>query len=409
MASVPKYPIKAASLDQLIGEPDNDPDAAGGFAASSPPVAMIGRRILHVCDSLQMGGAERVLIGLAAGLVARGARVTVACSVGGSLALEAERAGVDVRMLGTGLAKRRLDAAFADALTRLIVNEPPDLVHTHMYASTVAATLALQQSRIPLVVHEHSEAGWRNCEARRRAAVAYRRSAVVIAVSGAIRRRLVDVDGVASAKVRVIHNMLPRLPGRAGAVVGLPRPDGPLVGVVARLQPEKGVAVFVRAAARLAQSVPDAGYVVVGDGLQRGMLERLAADLGVAVTFLGFRPDGPALVGGLDLLVIPSLSEGTPLVLLEGAAAGVPVVATTVGGIPEQVSDGIEGLLVPPGDDRALADACRRILADRAFGARLAAAAADRLRQADPEAAVNAVADLYTHVLRAQPEPAETP
>jgi len=392
-----KIPINAANLDQLIDELENE-----------PPVVMIGRRILHVCDSLQIGGAERVLVGLAAGLVARGARVTVACSAGGSLALEAERAGVDVRMLGTGPVKRRFDAAFAGALAQLIVNEPPDLVHTHMYASTVAATLALQQSRIPLVVHEHSEAGWRDREARRSAAVAHRRSAVVIAVSGAIRRRLVDVDGVTPAKVRVLHNTLPRLPGRAGGVVGLPRPDGPLVGVVARLQPEKGVAVFVRAAARLAQSVPDAGYVVVGDGPQRGMLERLAADLGAAVTFLGFRPDGPALMGGLDLLVIPSLTEGTPLVLLEGAAAGVPLVATAVGGIPEQVRDGIEGVLVPPGDDRALADACRRILTDRAFGARLAAAAAERLGQADPEAAVNAVADLYAQALRAQPVPAET-
>ena len=368
---------------------------------------MIGRRILHVCDSLQIGGAERVLVGLAAGLVARGARVTVAWSVGGSLALEAERAGVDVRVLGTSLVKRRLDTAFACALTRLIVNEPPDLVHTHMYASTVAATLALQQSRIPLVVHEHSEAGWRDAEERCSSGEGYRRSAAVIAVSTAIRRRLVDVEGVPSAKVHVVHNALPRLPGRAAAG-GLPRPDGPLVGVVARLQREKGVAVFLRAAARLGQSVPDAGYVVVGDGPQRGMLERLAADLGVAVTFLGFRPDGPALVGGLDLLVIPSLTEGTPLVLLEGAAAGVPLVATAVGGIPEQVRDGIEGVLVPPGDDRALADACRRILTDRAFGARLAAAAAERLGQADPEAAVNALADLYAHVLRAQRVPAET-
>ncbi len=370
--------------------------------------AMIGRRILHVSDSLQMGGAERVLIGLAAGLVDRGARVTVACSVGGPLEVEAHRAGVEVRLLGSSLVKRRLDGTFACALTRLIMNEPPDLVHTHMHASSVAATLALRQSRIPLVVHEHSEAGWRDSETRCAAAEAYRRSAAVIAVSSAIRRRLVDVDGVPAAKIHVIHNALPRLPGLAAAVGGLPRPDGPLVGVVARLYPEKGVAVFLRAAALLAQSVADAGFVVVGDGPQRGMLERLATDLGVAVTFLGFRPDGPALIGELDLLVIPSLSEGTPLVLLEGVAAGVPVVATTVGGIPEQVSDGIEALLVPPGDDRALADACRRILADRAFGARLVAAAADRLRQADPEAAVIAVAALYAHVLRTQPVPTET-
>ncbi len=136
---------------------------------------MIGRRILHVSDSLQIGGAERVLIGLAAGLVDRGARVTVACSVGGPLEVEAHRAGVDVRVLGSSLVKRRLDADFTCTLTRLIMNEPPDLVHTHMHASSVAATLALRQSRIPLVVHEHSEAGWRDSETRCAAAEAYRR------------------------------------------------------------------------------------------------------------------------------------------------------------------------------------------------------------------------------------------
>src|ERR1039457_5735923 len=101
---------------------------------------MIGRRILYVCDSLQTGGAERVLVGLAAGLVARGARVTVACSADGPLTLEAERAGVDVRMLGTCPVNRRVDTSLAGALAPLMVNEPSDLVHTHMYASTVAAT-----------------------------------------------------------------------------------------------------------------------------------------------------------------------------------------------------------------------------------------------------------------------------
>src|ERR1039458_1144352 len=85
---------------------------------------MIRRRILHVSDSLQIGGAERVLIGLAAGLVDRGARVMVECSVGGSLEVEAQQAGVDVRVLGSSLVKRRLDATFASALTRLIVNDP---------------------------------------------------------------------------------------------------------------------------------------------------------------------------------------------------------------------------------------------------------------------------------------------
>ncbi|MEA3217214.1 MAG: hypothetical protein QOJ19_3370 [Acidimicrobiia bacterium] len=362
-----------------------------------------GQRVLFVADSLDIGGAERVLLGIAAGLVERGHQVTVACSAGGALAADAVGFGVAVRVVGRRLAKRRVDADFADGLARLIAADRPDVVHSHMFASTAAAALALLRCRVPLVVHEHSEAVWRDSAARRVAFAAYADSAAVIAVSAAIKRRLIDVDGVAGEKVHLLPNTLPAR-YRPLRHVALLRPRGPSVGVVARLQPEKGVAVFLRAAAKIRRSLPDARFTVIGDGPQRAALERLAADLAVPVSFLGFRPDAAALMASLDLLIVPSFTEGTPLVVLEAGAAGVPVVASRVGGIPEQVRHGLEALLVPSGDDTALADRSLRILLDPAFGAKLATAAQQRLhKRADPETGVITLEALYHRL--SQPPP----
>src|SRR4051812_6650039 len=163
-------------------------------------------KVLFVADSLDVGGAERVLIGLANDLVRRGHSVTVACSAGGQLMDEARASGVRVRFVGRGLAKRRVDFDFVAGLRNLFVEDRWDVVHTHMFASTVAAALALRRSAPPLVIHEHSEAGWRDVVARRTNAMAYRRSEAVIAVSSAIRQRLVETDGVPAAKVHLLPN-----------------------------------------------------------------------------------------------------------------------------------------------------------------------------------------------------------
>jgi glycosyltransferase involved in cell wall biosynthesis len=150
--------------------------------------------------------------------------------------------------------------------------------------------------------------------------------------------------------------------------IGLPEEwrEGPLVGAVARLQPEKGIANFLKAAARVYPSCPEARFLVVGDGPLRGELLRLADRLGLreSVRFLGHRADARALIGRFDVLVVPSLTEGTPLIVLEAMAAGVPVIASAVGGIPDQVRHGGEGLLVPPDDTDALVDALLELLRD---------------------------------------------
>jgi glycosyltransferase involved in cell wall biosynthesis len=153
---------------------------------------------------------------------------------------------------------------------------------------------------------------------------------------------------------------------------------------VGRLVPEKGIDVFLRAAALVRAVVPHARFVVVGDGPQRADLERRAAALGIGsdVTFTGFRADAWRIIAGLGLLVVPSRSDGSPLVVSEAMAAGVPVVASRVGGLPDLVEDGGSGLLVRPGEVEELARAIVSVLLEPAaateFGARGLELAANR-------------------------------
>jgi glycosyltransferase involved in cell wall biosynthesis len=366
-------------------------------------------RVLLVVDSLDMGGAERHVVDLASALVRAGHAVTVACSRGGSLARSAETAGVTVRSLLHQRVKRRLSLPFAWQLANLIRHERFDLVHAHIYASEVASALATLGRPIPLVLTEHTEAGWRSNGARWLSRFAYRRAAHIIAVSSRIERRLIKHDGVPPGRVAVIPNGLPRLPAAASLPAVLPladRHNGPMIGVIARLQPEKGVAYFLRAAAQVAQQASEAQFLVIGDGPLRPELEALSDQLGLhgRVHFLGLRLDAPALVAGLDVLAVPSLSEGTSLRVLEAMAAAVPIVASGVGGIPEQIHHEREGMLVPPGDPRALAAAILKLLEDPARARRLGEAGRQRVASCfSYDAMLRQVLAVYGTALRAKP------
>lgn len=338
--------------------------------------------MLQVVDSLDPGGAERHVVDLAAELVRRGHHVELATSVGGALAGELEQQAVPWTPLMETLVKRRVSLEFAARLRRLVRGGGfkaggsqaggYDVVHAHLYASAVAAAHATAGSGPPLVVTEHTEAPWRSPEARRTSRWVYRRAARLLAVSSVIAEQLRQQDRVPRSRIRVIPPAI-----TPASVPAAPRPprwqDRPLIGRVCRLQPEKGVDVFLVAAALAREQLPDARFVVVGDGPLRGELAQLAATLrlGESVELLGFRPDARALIGALDLLAVSSRSEGTPLVVFEALSAGVPVVASAVGGIPDQVRDGREGLLVPPDDPEALAGALVRAVREPGLAARL--------------------------------------
>lgn len=223
-------------------------------------------------------------------------------------------------------------------------------------------------------------------------------------------------EGLDSSSIEVIPNAV-EPPASPGGPDPLERefgvdPGRPVIGVVARLVRVKGLEYFIEAAARLSERFPEAVYALVGgpiaDAEERDgksyetELQELAAARGVAdrVLFMGYRRDVPRLLSRFTVSVLPSLSEGLSNTLLESMAAGVPVVATEVGGSPEVVEDGVNGLLVPPGDGDALAAAIGRLLADPEHARDLAAAGRERVTtHFTPSALVDRTAAAYRTIL----------
>jgi glycosyltransferase involved in cell wall biosynthesis len=202
--------------------------------------------------------------------------------------------------------------------------------------------------------------------------IAYQFAHRVVANSAAAADRLIE-EGVADWKVVSIANGLD--PDRFAPPQ--PKKRRRVITTVANLRPGKGHDVLLRAAARVLRRVPDATFQIVGDGPRRAELERQAAALRVAgqVRFFGHRHDVPELLQASDIFAFPSLMEAAPNALLEAMVAGLPVVASRAGGMLEVVEHGHNGLLVPPGDERALAAAILRLIERPGLAARLAEAA----------------------------------
>jgi glycosyltransferase involved in cell wall biosynthesis len=216
-------------------------------------------------------------------------------------------------------------------------------------------------------------------------------------------------EGYDASKIVVIPNgvdlsRFDQVKGAESPFRALGVPDGaPVVLVVSRLNPLKGLEPFLEAAALVAPDFPAARFVIVGDTNPNerpywSRLTSLTGRLGLTdrVTFAGLRRDVPQLLAAATISVMPSLNEALSNVLLESMAAGVPVVATRVGGTPEAVDDGVNGMLVPPGDPRAMASAIAALLSDRGRARRLGAAAQQSINERfSMERMVSATEQLY--------------
>lgn len=281
------------------------------------------------------------------------------------------------------------------------------VLHAHKFGSNVWGTLLGRLARVPVVIaHEQSWASARSSTAGPfvrstidREVIA-RGADVFIAVSEADKRRMIEVEGIPSHRLRVIPNAVPA-PVPAGhdvrAELGIPA-SAPVVVTVCQLRPEKAVEVLVEAAALLRDGRPELRVLVAGEGAERVRLESLIEELGLAdtVLLLGTRRDVPDILVAADVAVCCSDFEGTPLSVMEYMGAGKPVVATRVGGLPEVVQDGVHGFLIPPRDPVGLADALARLLEDEPLRRRLGEAA--RVRQQttfDLDAAVRRIEELY--------------
>lgn len=368
-------------------------------------------RVLLVVDSLALGGAERSVVSLATALHTQGHHVAVAASGGGPLASELAAIPIANSILAPEPVKRRVSSTYADNLLTMLIEQDADIVHAHCYASIVAAALALQGTSTPLVITEHTESRWQGPAERGQHRWAQSRARAIIAVSRGIRDALNGGgSGLASAHPTFyIPNAVPQEPAThslSAAVTALPLSgdgvEGPLIGVIARMEPEKGVDVFLQAFAILLTRHPHARCVLVGDGSLLPLLQWQAHALGLAdrAAFPGSCANARAILPRLSLLAVPSLSEGSPLVVLEGMAAGVPIVASAIDGIADQIRHGEEGLLVSPGNPAPLVDAMDYVLSHPAEAARMADAAVKRAQSHFRfDVMVNRVLDVYEGVL----------
>ncbi|MEW6166348.1 MAG: glycosyltransferase [Pseudomonadota bacterium] len=330
-------------------------------------------KILHVETGMHLYGGAQQLAYLLDGLARRGVDNVLVCPPGAAIGArfrESRVKVVELRCSGD------LDLGFVGRLSRTIAAERPQLVHLHSRrGADLLGGIAARRCRVPALLSRRVD----NPEVRWWAQLKYRQYARVICISEGIAAVLRN-EGVAADRIRVVRSAVDaqawtRPAARTEFRAAFDLPENRLVaGVVAQLIERKGHRVLFEALARM----PVAQRPLVlcfGRGPQRAALAAEVARLGLQadVRFAGFRDDLPRWMGCLDLLVHPAYIEGLGVSLLQAAAAGVPIIASRAGGMPEAVRDGENGLLVPPGDAAALQAALLRLLTDDALRRRLGA------------------------------------
>ena len=366
-------------------------------------------RVVEILATGTNGGAQEHVYGLMSRLDTTWYDASIVALSAGSAVRKLQRHGFDVTVID---APDDLDAI--RALTAHLAVVQPDVIHTHMYRADVVGTMAaiaLGESgqRRPYVVstvHSSRLRSHADRELLRRLTPAMDQ---LIAVSKSIERKIAD-EHRTGAPVRLIYNGVDlqrydhqgpccTLRDEYGMEAG-----SQIVGVVARLEPEKGHQTLIEAWPHVLREVPDAYLLIVGEGSRRDFLEQWAAAHKVAhrIIFTGRRDDIPAVTAAIDVAVLPSWREAQGLSILEAMALSRPVVASGVGGIPEMIEDGVTGLLVEHDNPVALAAAIARLLTDHALADTLGRAGHDLVHNRFCiELMVKAVEEIYDEGARA--------
>jgi glycosyltransferase involved in cell wall biosynthesis len=374
------------------------------------------RRIIFLIDSLGLGGAERLLVTYLQHFPTHRFEARVcACNVrdGNPIADDIRRlTQVPVDMLPM---RRLTDPRGLPRLLRYLREQRADLIHTQLLSSNILGGMAGKLLGIPVVSTQHmydapakrTRSYWRrqlmwwvmrHCHDR------------VIAVSEGTRQHHMRMGRLAPDQVVTLYNGIdlsaftPGLETSRQATrqaLGI-APDAPLLITVAVLRPAKGIQYLLEAMPSILEAMPETRYLVVGSGDDEDRLKGLVMRYGLAdrVVFTGARRDVPVLLSASDLFVLPTLDEALPTVLAEAMAAQKPIVASGVGGVPEMVEHGRNGLLVPPADPSSLAHACLRVLQNPDQAGAMACAGRQTVEQRfNIQRQVRRLADLYEQVL----------
>ena len=345
-----------------------------------------GPRVLQVVLSLNPGGTERLVIELTRRLSPAIPMAVCCLDDAGEWAAELTEAGVAVESLGR---REGFDARVGLHIRRIARAHRASLMHCHHYSPFVYGSLArMSGANCRMVFTEHGRLSDARPSVKRRAANVFfsRFADRVFAVSEDLRRHLVE-EGFRPDAVNVIYNGIDlNVRGNGGASgrirerFNLP-PSALIIGSVGRLDPVKDIGTLISATAEVSRSHP-AELIIIGDGPDRARLERAAADSGIGahVHFLGFRSDAREWLSACDVYVNCSVSEGVSLTILEAMAAGLPIIATRVGGTPE-ILDSTCGILVPARAPQALAAALVQLAGDPQRRAQLGCAARWRVEE----------------------------
>jgi glycosyltransferase involved in cell wall biosynthesis len=328
--------------------------------------------IMHVIDGLEYGGTETVLLDLLSIVMASGFRVTVCYMQPGPLVDRYSALGIPLIRIPWS---RRVDPRLVTRIWSVLRSDPPDILHTHLFKSDFHGQIAARLARVPIVLSTlHNTNQWAaNPVLGRVYGLVMRLADRLIVLSDEMREFFVSHARIPRSHFVTIHNAIPlsrfegHAPGgtRVRQELGI-RVEAPVIGFIGRLDPQKDHVTFLRAAARVLEAMPAARFLIVGDGSKRPALEALAQslNLGASAVFCGFRDDVADILAGLDMLVLSTHHEGVPVVVLEGMASSIPIVATATRGVLSVIHDGENGLLVPAVDPAALATACLRLLGD---------------------------------------------
>jgi L-malate glycosyltransferase len=353
---------------------------------------------VHVDSGRGWRGGQSQVFNTVTGLRAAGHRAVLIAHPSGELFRRMEQ-GHDLLPLAP---RSDVDLSAAWSLSRLLKQLKPQIVHAHdAHAVSMAATAVsiLGNPRPALVASRRSEfriahnsfSRWKYSQVDR-----------FIATCDAVRGRLV-ADGIPRARIEIVHDgvdveRIARLePANVHAAFYLPV-GSPVVGNVAALSPHKGHQHLIEAAGLVLRDVPDARFVIVGDGEQRAVLEKQIRDkhLERHVFLAGFRLDLLELIRAFDVFATSPLHEGMCLPLVDAMAAGKPAVASRAGGIPEVIADGESGFVVEPRDHHAMANRIVTLLKDQALQHAMGAAALDRARaHFTVDGMVTGISDVY--------------